>query len=42
MKKWHPVRFETSYVKKVIEEEREMVREGAGAVVRALDELLNH
>ena len=41
MKKWHPDRFETSFVKKVIEEEREMVREGAGSVARALGELLN-
>ena len=41
MKKWHPNRFETSYVKKVIEEEREMVQEGAGSVARALGELLS-
>lgn len=41
MKKWHPDRFETAYLNKVIEGERQMVAKGAGSVARALGELLS-
>ena len=41
MRKWHPDRFETVYLKKVIEDERTMVGEGAGTVARALGEILS-
>jgi hypothetical protein len=40
MRRWHPDRFETQFLPKVNEEERETVKEGAGWVVRALNELL--
>jgi hypothetical protein len=40
IKRWHPDRFETQLLPKVNEEEREKVKEGAGSVARALNELL--
>jgi len=40
MKKWHPDRFETKLLPKVVEGEREMVRLGAGEVVRYLNDLM--
>jgi hypothetical protein len=40
IKKWHPDRFETKLLRKVREEERERVREGAGLVARNLNEML--
>ena len=42
IKKWHPDRFETKLLRKVREEEREKVREGAGLVARNLNEMLTH
>jgi hypothetical protein len=39
--RWHPDRFETKWLKKVVEEDREAVKDGVGRVVRALNELLN-
>ncbi|KIJ42347.1 hypothetical protein M422DRAFT_171115 [Sphaerobolus stellatus SS14] len=39
--RWHPDRFETKWLKKVVEEERDMVKEGVGNVVRVLNDLLN-
>lgn len=41
IKRWHPDKFETKVLPKVVEEEREKVKEGAGVVVRCLNELLN-
>ncbi|KAA1473618.1 hypothetical protein DENSPDRAFT_780241 [Dentipellis sp. KUC8613] len=41
IKRWHPDRFETKVLPRVVEEEREKVKEGAGTVVRGLNELLN-
>lgn len=40
IKKWHPDRFDTKLLRKVREEEREKVREGAGLVARNLNEML--
>jgi hypothetical protein len=40
IKRWHPDRFETKLLPKVIEKEREKVKEGAGSVVRALNSFL--
>ncbi|TFK22167.1 hypothetical protein FA15DRAFT_644573 [Coprinopsis marcescibilis] len=40
IKRWHPDRFETKLLVKVAEEEKEKVREGAGSVVRSLNDLL--
>ncbi|KAL1731773.1 hypothetical protein EV714DRAFT_208093, partial [Schizophyllum commune] len=40
LRKWHPDRFETKLLPLVAEEEKERVKEGAGAVVRALNECL--
>lgn len=40
LRRWHPDRFETKLLPLVEEEERERVKEGAGAVVRALNECL--
>jgi hypothetical protein len=40
IRRWHPDRFDTQLLPKVNEEERELVKEGAGWVVRALSELL--
>jgi hypothetical protein len=39
--RWHPDRFESKWLKKVVEEEREAVKEGVGCVVRALNDLLS-
>ncbi|KAI0263125.1 hypothetical protein BC834DRAFT_793434, partial [Gloeopeniophorella convolvens] len=41
LKRWHPDKFETRILPRVVEEERERVKAGAGAVVRGLNELLN-
>ncbi|TFY76760.1 hypothetical protein EWM64_g7253 [Hericium alpestre] len=41
IKRWHPDRFETKILPRVVEEERGKVKEGAGTVVRGLNELLN-
>ncbi|KAI0042958.1 hypothetical protein FA95DRAFT_1584265 [Auriscalpium vulgare] len=41
LKLWHPDKFETKYLTRVAEDERDKVKEGAGAVSRALSELLN-
>ena len=41
IKRWHPDRFETKILPRVAEEERDKVKEGAGTVVRSLNELLN-
>ncbi|EPS94125.1 hypothetical protein FOMPIDRAFT_98117 [Fomitopsis schrenkii] len=40
IKRWHPDRFETRYLPKVREDDREKVKEGAGVVARNLNELL--
>ncbi|EMD31930.1 hypothetical protein CERSUDRAFT_37398, partial [Gelatoporia subvermispora B] len=40
IKRWHPDRFETKLLRKVREDERERVKEGAGLVARNLNELL--
>jgi hypothetical protein len=40
IKRWHPDRFETKLLIKVSEDEKEKVREGAGSVVRSLNDLL--
>ena len=40
IKRWHPDRFETKLLPKVAEEDREKVQEGAGVVLRTLNELL--
>jgi hypothetical protein len=40
IKRWHPDRFETKLLPKVMEEDQEKVKEGAGVVVRILNELL--
>ncbi|KAF8999177.1 hypothetical protein BDQ17DRAFT_1171870, partial [Cyathus striatus] len=40
IRRWHADRFETKLLPKVVEEDREKVKEGAGAVVRNLNELL--
>ncbi|KAF6747118.1 hypothetical protein DFP72DRAFT_810638 [Ephemerocybe angulata] len=40
IKRWHPDRFETKLLIKVLDEEKERVREGAGSVVRSLNDLL--
>ncbi|KAH7882458.1 hypothetical protein F5I97DRAFT_1910554 [Phlebopus sp. FC_14] len=41
LRKWHPDRFETSHLPKVKPDERGKVSDGAGAVVRILNQLLN-
>ncbi|KAI0367176.1 hypothetical protein BV20DRAFT_950613 [Pilatotrama ljubarskyi] len=41
LRKWHPDRFETKLLPKVREDEREKVKEGAGAVARHLNKLLS-
>ncbi|KAF9041324.1 hypothetical protein BJ165DRAFT_1612892 [Panaeolus papilionaceus] len=41
IKRWHPDRFETKFLPKVLESEREKVQQGAGNVARNLNELLN-
>ncbi|KAF8630991.1 hypothetical protein AX15_002683 [Amanita polypyramis BW_CC] len=40
IKRWHPDKFNTKYLPKVIEEDKERVKEGAGAVVRGLNAIL--
>lgn len=40
LRKWHPDRFETKLLPKVREDDREEVKEGAGAVARHLNKLL--
>ncbi|KAI0337626.1 hypothetical protein BDW22DRAFT_1339422, partial [Trametopsis cervina] len=40
IRRWHPDRFETKVLSKVRSEDREKVKEGAGQVVRSLNELL--
>ena len=40
IRRWHPDRFETKLLPKVTSEDREKVKEGAGQVVRSLNELL--
>ncbi|KAH7921170.1 hypothetical protein BV22DRAFT_748473 [Leucogyrophana mollusca] len=40
IRRWHPDRFETQLLPKVKESERDKVREGAGSVVRVLNDLL--
>ncbi|TDL21579.1 hypothetical protein BD410DRAFT_724190 [Rickenella mellea] len=39
--RWHPDRFEGKWLPLVPDEEKSIVREGMGQVVRALNELLN-
>ena len=41
LKRWHPDKFETRILPRVVEEEREKVKAGAGLVVLGLNELLN-
>lgn len=41
LRRWHPDRFETKLLPKVREDEREKVKEGAGAVARNLNKLLS-
>ena len=40
IRRWHPDRFETRYLPKVRDDDREKVKEGAGVVARILNELL--
>ncbi|KAG6812269.1 hypothetical protein H0H92_003658 [Tricholoma furcatifolium] len=40
IRKWHPDRFETKCLPRVVEDEREKVKEGTGTVIRSLNELL--
>ncbi|KAF9068829.1 hypothetical protein BDP27DRAFT_1223558 [Rhodocollybia butyracea] len=40
IRRWHPDRFETKLLTKVIDADKERVREGAGSVVRSLNDLL--
>ncbi|KAF8990025.1 hypothetical protein BDQ17DRAFT_1372489 [Cyathus striatus] len=40
IQRWHHDHFETRLLSKVVEEDREKVKEGAGAVIRNLNELL--
>ncbi|KAK7467608.1 hypothetical protein VKT23_004661 [Stygiomarasmius scandens] len=40
IRRWHPDRFETKMLPKVIDSDKERVREGAGFVVRSLNDLL--
>ncbi|KAI0691846.1 hypothetical protein BC835DRAFT_1278774, partial [Cytidiella melzeri] len=40
IRRWHPDRFETKLLPKVRSEDRDRVKEGAGQVVRSLNELL--
>jgi len=41
LKRWHPDKFESRILHRVVEEEREKVKTGAGVVVRVLNEMLN-
>ena len=38
--RWHPDRFENKWMAKVNQEEKDAVKNGAGQVVRALNELM--
>ncbi|KAG6849730.1 hypothetical protein H0H93_005847 [Arthromyces matolae] len=40
IKKWHPDRFENKYLPRIVEGDREKVKEGMGEVIRSLNELL--
>ncbi|KAF8980553.1 hypothetical protein BDQ17DRAFT_1178867, partial [Cyathus striatus] len=40
LRRWHPDRFEVKFLGRVREDERGLVRESAGVVVRLLNELL--
>ena len=40
LKRWHPDRFQAKLLRKIREEEREKVQEGAGLVARNLSEML--
>ena len=40
IRRWHPDRFETKLLPRVRSDDREKVKEGAGQVVRSLNELL--
>ncbi|KAM6492225.1 hypothetical protein JOM56_011949, partial [Amanita muscaria] len=40
IKRWHPDKFNTKYLPKVIEDDKERVKEGAGVVVRGLNAIL--
>ena len=42
LKRWHPDKFETRILPRVVEEEREKVKAGAGIVVRGLNEMKNY
>jgi len=42
IKRWHPDRFETELLPKVVEDEREKVKHGAGNVARYLSDLLRN
>ncbi|THV03919.1 hypothetical protein K435DRAFT_650133 [Dendrothele bispora CBS 962.96] len=42
IRRWDPDRFETKMLSKVIESDKEKVREGAGFVVRSLNDLLTN
>jgi len=39
--RWHPDRFESKWLSKVVVDEKEAVRRAAGAVVRGLNELMS-
>jgi hypothetical protein len=41
IRRWHPDRFETRVLPRVVERERAVVKEGADVVVRSLLNLLN-
>jgi hypothetical protein len=41
IKRWHPDKFETRILPRVVEDEWDKVKAGAGVVVRGLNELLN-
>ncbi|KAH8083314.1 hypothetical protein BXZ70DRAFT_864847, partial [Cristinia sonorae] len=41
IKRWHPDRFNSRYLGRVPESEKEKVRTGAAAVIQTLNELLN-
>lgn len=40
IRRWHPDRFDTKLLVKVVDSEKEKVKEGAGSVVRNLNDLL--
>lgn len=41
IRRWHPDRFETKMLPKVVEGDKEKVKAGAGEVARALNEILH-